>query len=150
VGALQRCHSRLPCDLLRPHSLNLEGNPNKEAIMSEKKTIKLPSGAQVVLKDPKSLRVKDRRKVFNNAAGQEGLMMAMSLTDGLISVLVESWSLDLIIPSVRIESIDEMEMADYDTLAEEIKDAEKILFPNLSKSDETEADPESPIEASND
>lgn len=118
--------------------------------MSEKKTIKLPSGAQVVLKDPKSLRVKDRRKVFNNAAGQEGLMMAMSLTDGLISVLVESWSLDLIIPSVRIESIDEMEMADYDTLAEEIKDAEKILFPNLSKSDETEADPESPIEASND
>jgi hypothetical protein len=118
--------------------------------MSEKKTVKLPSGAEVIIKDPQSLKVKDRRKVFANAAGQEGLMMAMSLTDGLIAVLVESWTLDLILPSVRISSIDEMEMADYDTLANEIKDLEKILFPNLTKTDETESDPESPIEASND
>jgi hypothetical protein len=118
--------------------------------MSEKKVVKLPSGAEVTLKDPSTLKVKDRRKVFANAAGQEGLMMAMSLTDGLIAVLVDSWTLDLIVPSVRIASIDEMEMADYDTLTEQIKDIEKILFPNLAKTEETERDPESPTEASND
>ncbi len=63
------------------------------------KTIKLPSGAEVVLRDPKELRVKDRKKIFQNAAkAEEGIMQALSLTDGLIAVLIESWSLDLIIP----------------------------------------------------
>jgi len=76
------------------------------------KTITLPSGAKVTLRNPADLRVKDRKKIYANAGkADEGIMQALSLTDGLISVLIKDWTLDLIIPSIRIESIDEMEMA---------------------------------------
>lgn len=115
------------------------------------KTIKLPSGAEVVLRDPSTLRVKDRRKIFANAAdAKEGIMQALSLTDGLIAVLVESWTLDLIIPSVRISSIDELEMADYDALTDATKDAQKILFPQTVETEESAKDTESPFGNSND
>ena len=116
----------------------------------EKQTIKLPSGAEVVLRDPSTLRVKDRKKIFANASNaKEGIMQALSLTDGLIAVLVESWTLDLIIPSIRISSIDEMEMADYDALTDATKAAQKILFPQTAQTDESEKDPESPFGDSN-
>ena len=116
-----------------------------------KKVITLPSGATVTLRDPATLRVKDRKKVFQNASkSEEGIMQALSLTDGLIAILVEEWSLDLIIPSVRIASIDEMEMPDYDALVEETKDAQKALFPQIAQTEETEKDGESPFGNSND
>jgi hypothetical protein len=116
-----------------------------------KQTIKLPSGAEVVLRDAKELRVKDRKKIFQNASkAEEGIMQALSLTDGLIAVLIESWTLDLMIPSVRISSLDELEMADYDALTEATKDAQKILFPQTAQTEETEKDAESPFADSND
>ena len=114
-----------------------------------KKTVKLPSGVTVTLRDPKELRVKDRKKIYTNANEKTGIVQALSLTDGIIAVLVESWSLDLIIPSVRIESLDELEMADYDALVDETKEAQKVLFPSLSKTEETEKDAESPFDNSN-
>jgi hypothetical protein len=115
------------------------------------KVVTLPSGATVTIRDPKELRVKDRKKIYANAAkADEGIMQALSLTDGLLAVLIKEWSFDLIIPSIRITTLEELEMADYDFLAEETKDAQKILFPNLAKTDETEKDPESPFDNSND
>lgn len=117
-----------------------------------KKTIKLPkSGAEVVLKDPTELRVKDRKKVYANAAKEdEGIMQALSFTDGLIAILVESWSLELLIPSVKIAVLDELEMADYDFLVAQTKEAQEALFPKLNKTEETEKDTESPFGNSND
>jgi hypothetical protein len=41
-------------------------------------------------------------------------------------------------------------MADYDVLAEEAGKAQKMLFPSLSKTEETEADSESPFGNAND
>ena len=115
------------------------------------KTIVLPmSKATVVLKDPTLLRVKDRKKVYRAASGEEGIMQALSLVDGLIAILVESWTLDLIIPSVKIDSLDELEMADYDLLAKEAEEAQKVLFPALGKTDESEANTESPFVKSSD
>ena len=114
------------------------------------KVVTLPSGATVTIRDPKELRVKDRKKIYANAAkADEGIMQALSLTDGLLAVLIKEWSFDLIIPSIRITTLEELEMADYDFLTEETKDAQKILFPNLHKTDETEKDPESPFDNSN-
>ena len=103
--------------------------------------IKLPSGASATMKDPSTLRVKDRKKVFAAANGTEGIMQALSLTDGLIACLVEEWSFDLIPPSIKIESLDELEMADYDVLAEHAQKAQEIIFPSIAKTQETEADP---------
>ena len=115
-----------------------------------KKKITLPSGATVTLRDPKDLRVKDRKKIYANAGkADEGIMQALSLTDGLLAVLIEDWSLDFIIPSIKIDSLDELEMADYDFLVEETKEAQKILFPSLANTEANEKDTESPLENSN-
>ena len=106
------------------------------------KKITLPSGATVTLKDPSSLRVKDRKRVLKSAEVEGGdLSRALALGDALIAMLVEDWSFDLLIPSVKIDNLDELEMKDYDALVDETKDAQKFLFPNLAETPETEADP---------
>jgi hypothetical protein len=112
----------------------LEGTPMSEII-------KLPSGATAKIKDATTLRVKDRKRVFAAANGQEGIMQALSLTDGLIACLVEEWSFDLLPPAIKIESLDELEMADYDALAEYAQKAQEVIFPSIAKTLETEADP---------
>lgn len=114
------------------------------------KTITLPSGATVTFKDPKTLRVKDRRKVLANASKEEGLMQALSIVDGLIAILVKEWSFEFPPPSVKISVLGELEMPDYDALSEEAGKAQEILFPNLTKSDKAESDPNSPFGNSND
>jgi hypothetical protein len=106
------------------------------------KKITLPSGATVTLKDPSLLRVKDRKRVLRSTEVEGGdLTKALVLGDALIAMLIEDWSFDLIIPAIKIDSLDELEMKDYDFLVEETKDAQKFLFPNLSETEETAKDP---------
>jgi len=114
------------------------------------KKITLPSGATVTLKDPQNLRVKDRKRVLKSAETEGGdLSRALALGDALIAMLVEDWSFDLLIPAVKIDNLDELEMKDYDALVEETKDAQKYLFPNLADTDENEADPKAHTADSN-
>lgn len=115
------------------------------------KTVTLPSGATVTLRDPKTLRVKDRKKVITTSENAKGgdLSKALALGDALVAMLVREWSFDLIIPSVKIESLDELEMADYDALVEHTKDAQAYLFPSLSDTPENAANPDSPFDNSN-
>lgn len=103
--------------------------------------VKLPSGATAKLKDPSLLRVKDRKRIFAAANGQEGIMQALSLTDGLIACLVEEWSFDLLPPSVNLASLDELEMADYDVLSEYAQKAQSVIFPSLKATEDNEKDP---------
>ena len=110
------------------------------------KNITLPSGNTVVLRDPSTLRVKDRKKVVAAANNQEGLLQAMSMTDGLIAVLVESWSFDLIIPSIHIASLDELTMPDYDALALEASKAQSSIFTDFSETPANQSNPDSPLE----
>jgi hypothetical protein len=107
-----------------------------------KRTLKLPSGATVSLKDPAQLRVKDRKNVMRAADKAEGdLSKALALGDALLAMLIEEWSFDLLIPSIKIDSLDELEMKDYDFLVSETQEAQKSLFPSLSETDQNEADP---------
>ena len=112
--------------------------------------LKLPSGATVTLNDPKTLRVKDRKKVLKHANQDEGLMQALSIVDGLIALLVKEWSFELPIPSIRIQVLEELEIPDYDALAAEAGKAQKILFPAVSQTEKSEADADSPFDKSND
>ena len=115
------------------------------------KTITLPSGATVKFKDPSLLRVKDRKKVMKAADAETGdLGKALALGESIIAMLVEEWSFDLLIPSLKIESIEELEMADYDALVEATADANKVLFPSLAKNDKNEADPKAITDNSKD
>lgn len=115
------------------------------------KEVKLPSGATVVLKDPSLLRVKDRKTVIKASDGAEGdLSKALVLGDALIAMLVESWSFDLIPPAIRLESLDELEIPDYDALVEATKDAQMKLFPSLSNTVENEKNPKADTASSKD
>ena len=115
------------------------------------KKVTLPSGATVTFKDPNALRVKDRKRVMRVTDEAEGgdLSKAMALTDALLAMLIEDWSFDLIIPSIKVDSLGELTMEDYDFLVEETKEAQKVLFPALANTEENEKDTESPLENSN-
>ena len=109
------------------------------------KTLKLPSGNTVTLKDLSTLKVGDGKRVIKATDKQEGdLSKAMALGDALIAMMIEEWSFDLILPSVRLETLDELSMADYDALTEATKDVQNSLFPSLSDSPANEADPKAP------
>lgn len=108
----------------------------------EKKTVTLPSGNTVVLKDPGTLRVKDRKKVIKASDAEGGdLSKALALGDALIAMMIESWSFEYILPSISISSLDELEMKDYDALVEATKDAQKALFPSLADTEENAQNP---------
>lgn len=113
------------------------------------KKITLPSGATVTLKDATLLRVKDRKRVLKSADAEGGeLSKALALGDALIAMLVEDWSFEMLIPAVKIDNIDELEMKDYDFLVEQTKDAQKHLFPAITETEQNEADPKAPTENS--
>lgn len=104
--------------------------------------ITLPSGATVTLKDPKMLRVKDRKAVLKSSEVEGGdLSRALALGDALVGMMIEDWSFDLPIPSLKIDSLGELEMRDYDALVEATKDAQSYLFPSLAETTENETDP---------
>lgn len=113
--------------------------------------ITLPSGATVTLKDPATLKVKDRKRIIKASEAFEGEMSrALALGDAVIACMVEDWSFNLIIPSVKIDSLDELTPEDYDSLQEACKDVQKFLFPSLAKNDENDKDPKAITENSND
>ena len=106
------------------------------------KKITLPSGASVTLKDPKLLRVRDRKAVLKSSEVEGGdLTRAMALGDALIAMMIEEWSLNLPLPAIKIESLGELEMRDYDALVDETKEAQSYLFPSLAETTENEKDP---------
>ena len=106
------------------------------------KEITLPSGAKVTLKDAESLRIKDRKKVLKTSEAEGGdLSKALALADALISMLIIDWSFELPLPYIKLESLDELEMRDYDALVEETKEAQKYLFPSLAETPENESNP---------
>lgn len=117
--------------------------------MAEKK-IELTNGAWAIFKDPKTLRVRDRKNVLRNASNEEGLMQGVSIIDGLIAILVKEWSFEMPIPSIRIMVLEDLEIPDYDILATEAGKAQEALFPSLAETDATKANPDSPFGKSSD
>ena len=99
------------------------------------KVITLPSGATATLRDPKTLLMKDRNRVMELASKHEGLLQAVAIQNGLISVLITEWSFDLIPPSIKIDSLGELTPADYEALAVEAEKAQSCLFPSISEGD---------------
>jgi hypothetical protein len=105
------------------------------------KIINLPSGATATIRDPRTLKQKDRQKVLVSVNAENNVAAAVSFTDSAIAILVEEWSFDLIPPAVKIESLGELTIADYDALAEAANEGIQFLFPQLRATAETEADP---------
>jgi translation initiation factor 2 alpha subunit (eIF-2alpha) len=114
------------------------------------KKITLPSGLTVTLKDPSKIRYGDRKRLYKSIDIEgSDLIRAMAMNDALIAMLIEEWSMDIPVPAIKIESMDELEIADYDALVEHTKEAQKALFPTLADTPENEADPKAPSANSN-
>jgi len=111
--------------------------------------ITLPSGATVTIKDPSGLRVRDRNRVIKAGDGLTGeIAKGLAFSEALIATIVEDWSFELLIPSVKSDSLEELEIADYDALVKASEDISSILFPTLAKNDKNEADPKATTESS--
>lgn len=113
------------------------------------KIINLPSGATATLRDPRSLKHKDRRQIIGGVSVEKTVSNGYELIDNMIAVLVEEWSLDLLPPSVKMDSLGELSIPDYDALQKEAEEAMGALFPQLAKTDQTEADPKATTGSSN-
>ena len=115
--------------------------------MSE--TFTLPSGNTVTLRDPKSIRQKDRKKIYENTNDKNELLQAISLTEGVIAMFVESWSFaHLSLPSFNIDVLGELEIADFDALSTKASELVPALFPNTSKAEGTAPSDASPFPSS--
>jgi hypothetical protein len=100
------------------------------------KEIKLPSGNSATLKDVSLLKHKDRKKVLLSVGNDDiGIATGLKIIDGLLAMLIEEWTFDYIIPSVKLASLDELSIADYDALAKEAEEAQKQLFPRFGQDD---------------
>jgi hypothetical protein len=113
------------------------------------KTITLPSGNTAVIRDAKSLKHKDRAKALAAINGDNAYAQTESIMSAVISMLVESWSFDLIIPSIAPASLGELSLADYDALVIEAAEAQKELNLAFTSTRESESNPDSPFENSN-
>jgi hypothetical protein len=115
------------------------------------KEITLPSGATVKIRDAKTLKHKDRMRLFPENDTMEGntAYRGYQMFSNTIAVIVEEWSFDdLILPNIKPEILGELEIPDYDALVEEAKSALEVLFPKTGKTIEAEADPKAPTDNS--
>lgn len=100
------------------------------------KTITLPSGATVELRDPEELLKKDRDKILAWANEHEGVMRAVAIQDGVIAASIVSWSFDLIPPSVKMTSLGELKPKDYTALIQATEDTLDYLFADFGVSED--------------
>jgi len=113
--------------------------------------ITLPSGANVTLKDAATLKQKDREKIYPlMQSDNASVATTAALTSTLLSIIIVSWSFELLIPSVQPDTLGELEIADYDALAEHAEPALLALFPSLAKTIANEQDPKVTTASSND
>lgn len=103
------------------------------------KSLKLPSGNTVTFRDPKTLKQKDRRKIYVD--GEVTVKNGLAMMENIMSILIEEWTFDLILPSISLDSLGELGLEDYDVLNDYATEALATLFPRLDKNAENEADP---------
>jgi hypothetical protein len=105
--------------------------------MSEPVT--LPSGAEVVLRSPDSVRQRDRRALLVALDGLSGMTRSLAASDQVIALAVEKWTFDLALPSEQIDVLNELSPVDYDALTQATKPFDDALFPDFSVSPEPDS-----------
>jgi len=105
------------------------------------KKVTLPSGATVDLKDASALKVKDRNRIMRAGNAKSDADKGIAIGNALLAAIIEDWSYDLMIPSVKEDSIEELPIPDYVALMKETEDLTKQLFPDITDSAENVADP---------
>jgi galactose-1-phosphate uridylyltransferase len=110
--------------------------------------IKLPSGATATLKDAKDIKHRERKLIYVGIKDEWNVQeRAYQMSDNLLAFATTAWSFDLIPPAVRRESLDELDVEDYDALSEAARPLMEAIFPKTFASPETEADPKAPTDS---
>lgn len=114
--------------------------------MSE--TFTLPSGNTVTLRDPKSIRQRDRKKLYEASNSLTGQLAAIAMTEAVVALSVEAWSFaTLSLPNFNIEVLGDLEIPDYDSLCEKATELIPVLFPATAKAEGTTLSDASPFPA---
>lgn len=101
----------------------------------------LPSGGWVDLRDPTTLKAKHTKQVMRSIKDfntEQPVEAGLSMTDGLIALLVTDWSLPYDtdegrawqLPREDVSMVDELSAADYMRLTALIKPAQEVLMPS--------------------
>ena len=99
------------------------------------KLITLPkSGALVTFRDPDTLRQKDREQMwtFLDTESPSQVIRLNSALKGLMAVMVKSWTLEDILPSIMPSSLGELATADYDAIAGACQEWIDLLNPDFT------------------
>ena len=112
--------------------------------------ITLPSGATVNIKDASSLKVKDRNRIMQAGDGELSAKKGIAIGNALLTTIIEDWSYEMLIPSVKEDSIEELPIPDYVALMKETESLTKDLFPEITETMENAQDPKAITEDSND
>jgi len=115
--------------------------------MSQK--ITLPSGATVTVKDASELKVRDRNRIMRAGDKTTDAEKGIAIGNALLATIVEDWSYDLLIPSVKEDSIEELPIPDYVALMKQTEDLTQQLFPDIKNTVENASDPKVTTENSN-
>jgi len=113
------------------------------------KKIKLPSGATVDIKDASTLKVKDRNTIMKAGDGELSAAKGIAIANAMLTIIIEDWSYDFLIPSIKQESIEELPIPDYVALMKETDSLTKELFPEIVDTVENALDPKVTTESSN-
>ena len=113
------------------------------------KKITLTSGATISIKDASDLKVKDRNRIMRAGDKQSDAEKGIAIGNALLSTIIVEWSYDLMIPSVKEDSIEELPIKDYVELMKYTEDLTKDLFPDLADTDKNRTNPDSPLEGLN-
>ena len=112
--------------------------------------VTLPSGPWVDLRDVRSLKSGDKKRVLalvdqGRTAGRVGV----DVLDGVLAMLILAWSLPYPVPaeSKDLASLDELEIGDYDELSDHpvvVEAVSRLTGVTTPNPDEPSADPASP------
>lgn len=100
----------------------------------------LPSGGWVELRDPTTLKARHTKAVMRSIKEfdqSQPVEAGLSMTDGLIALMVEAWELPYAtddgrpwaLPKDDVSMVDDLSAADYMRLTNLMKPAQEVLMP---------------------
>ena len=111
----------------------------------------LPNGGWLTLRDPKTVKQRDRKAVWAamdrvSQAGGGSLLQTIESGAATMCLAVASWSYDLPLPSEDPASLDELDIPTYNAVSEACKPFADAVFPSFKPSaeDTERKDPSGP------
>ena len=106
--------------------------------------VETPSGGWAEFRDASTLKQKDRKAVLlaTDDAGDGMVAKGLAAVDGLLAMLITNWSYEMPLPAVKVESLDQLSIPDYDALSNAADEARKQLMPEAGKPDEPDSPPQ--------